>query len=147
MIYVCGIVSIILGLFLINIISKVRDKNVSENVSNGELVELKMNQITEESLRAKYSSGWFNFLALLPLPLILGGIFFIFFNLWLIEILWVKIVMIYGLIGVLYAFFHIKKIDVGASGPGITFLTVSTLWPLVIILYVNKYIRNKRIGR
>ncbi|MBD3617456.1 MAG: hypothetical protein HUJ22_12880 [Gracilimonas sp.] len=147
MIYIFGITSIILGVFLTNIVSKVRDNNVSQYVSKGDLVDLQLNKTNEEDLRAKYSPGWLNLLALLPLPLVLGGMGVIIYNLWQTEILWVKIALVYGLIGLIYANYHVKNIDVGASGQVVTFLSVSVLWPLVVLLYIGKYLWDKRSDR
>jgi len=144
MIFLYGFGSIIFGMVLANVTAKFRDKKVSKRVSEKEIVELQMNQTTEESLRIKYSPSWLNLLALMSAPLILGGFGIIIYNLWQIEIFWVKIAIIYGILGVIYAFIHIKNIDVGASGPAATFLTVSTLWPFVLVLYVSKYFRNKK---
>jgi len=147
MIYIYGIGSAILGLLLINIISKARDKNVANQVSDGELVKLQLNQINEEDLRSKYSSGWLNLLALLPLPLILGGIIVIIYNLWQIDILWVKIVLVYIFIGLLIATNHVKNVGVGASGKEVTFLFVSVGWPIALASYLYQYMWNKRLGR
>lgn len=147
MIYIYGIGSTILGLLLINIISKARDKKVSRQVSDGELVQLQLNQINEEDLRSKYSSRWLNLLALLPLPLILGGIIVIIYNLWQIDILWVKIVLAYIFIGLLIATNHVKNVGIGASGIGVTFLFVTVGWPIALGSYLYQYIWNKRIGR
>lgn len=140
MFFLYGLGSIIIGTIMANILSKSRDNKVNIKVSNEELLKLQLNEVTEEELRTKYSPTWINSLTLLPLPLILGGIIVIIYSLWQMDILWLKVALVYVFIGLLIAINHVKNVDVGASGIAVTFLFVCICWPLAIVMYINKYI-------
>ncbi|MEX1013712.1 MAG: hypothetical protein WDZ80_00950 [Candidatus Paceibacterota bacterium] len=144
MIYLYSFGLIFLGLVMVYFVGKARDAKLSKNVSKEELIELRFNHVTEEDLRIKHSSGWLNFLSFLSFPLFLSGIILIIYNLWQLNIFWVKVILIYFFIGLLIATNHVKNVGIGAVGIEKTFLGVSIGWPIVLVGYL---IRKSRLRR